>query len=195
MSSLKTIDKKIAKRRQVYKPVLESPFTNETHLWPRVEEQQFVMHLLENTLLTKCKLLKGTPRIEWPWDILTEFNDIVSYLSQKDGSKKEDVLLFVCNKDPGIASVLLQQLPLLSYMSIHEVTLVQLPKGSHSTIEDYLPLPDGMLLVRCNDRINDKFLKQIKTKVDELQFPWLHNVKYQTTDVKVLKTSMPIGKK
>lgn len=195
--SLKSLDKNIVKKRQVYKPILDNPFTNESHLWPHVEEQQFVWELLRTTVLCKVKNFADVPLDKWPWDILSSYNEIVTYL--EDSKSDEDVILYVCNKDPGVSSVLLQQIPLLCYMSNCNVTLVQLPKGSLPIIQQSLdssPLQclDGLLLLRCNGKINSQFVTQVTSKVASLQFPWLQNVKYQPTNVKLVKTTVPISK-
>lgn len=198
-NSLKALDKKISKRKQVYKPILDNPFTNESRLWPLVNDHQVVWQSLQTTIVSQFKNLEGTPLDAWPWDLLFTFNDIVKHLSDDNGtSPKDPVLLFVCNKDSGVPSVMLQQIPLLCFMSKVDVTLVQLPKNSYNVLADALPTEDvfdGLLLIRCNDKLNDKFVSQIKAKVEPLKFPWLNDVKYQKTNVKLVKTSMPITHK
>ncbi|EDO17964.1 hypothetical protein Kpol_1054p10 [Vanderwaltozyma polyspora DSM 70294] len=193
-NSLKALDKKIAKRRQVYRPILDNPYTNEGKLWPIVEDQHIVWELLQSTILSKCKNL--TIDDEWPWDISYSFNDIVSILSGTDESNSP-VLLFVCNKDAGVPSVLLQQVPLLCYTSKVKVTLVQLPRNSLQVILDSLPIDnfDGMLLLKCNSKINSNFTDLILSKVAPLNFPWLDNLKYEPSNIKYLNTSMPIVSK
>lgn len=190
--SLKEVDKKLVKRRQVYRPVLDNPFTNERALWPRVKDPQFVWELLNTTVLSKIKGLASVPLNEWPWDLITDYNEIVQLLE----TGEEDVVLYVCNRDSDVSSVLLQQIPLLCYMSECSVTLVQLPSGSLQAIQEAIassPLrcQDGLLLLRCNDKISDNFRDQIAHQVDSLQFPWLEGVKHLPATVRRLKTFQP----
>lgn len=56
MNSLQKEEKRVAKRRQVYKPILENPFTNEAKLWPHVTDQKLVLELLEEKVLKRWKL-------------------------------------------------------------------------------------------------------------------------------------------
>lgn len=188
--SLKEVDKKLAKKRQVYRPVLDNPFTNERALWPRVADQRFVWELLYTTVLSRIEGLADVPVSEWPWDLESEYNGIVEVLEK--GS--DEVVLYVCNRDPGVSSVLLQQVPLLCYMSECRVTLVQLPSGSLEAIRQALassPLrcEDGLLLLRCNDKISRSFCDQMAQQVEQLQFPWLEGVRHLPAPVRQLRTS------
>lgn len=189
--SLKSIDKKVAKKRQVYKPVLDNPYTNEAHLWPRVDEQQFVWELLQTSILVKTANYAELPVEQWPWDLAVAYNEIVEFLE----SQSQEVFLFVCNKDAMVSSVLLGQIPLLCQMSDCQVTLVQLPKGSLQVLQRYLPaLKEGLLLLQCNEKLGENFVAQIKSRVSELEFPWLDDVKYRATSVGLVKTTAPLGK-
>lgn len=197
--SLKAVDKKIAKRKQVYRPILDNPFTNEGCMWPHVREQQFVWELLQTTVLNKIQQWTDVPLEEWPWDIATDFNQIAQQLDGTSGNQ-EPVILYVCVKDSGISSVLLQQIPLLCYMYGGDVTLVQLGRGAFGAIQTAIaqsPLEcrDGLLMLRCNDKINDHFVQQVKSRVEPLRFPWLDSVKYLPADVKMANISMPITKR
>lgn len=188
--SLKSLEKKIAKRRQVYKPVLDNPFTNEAHLWPHVHDQPLIWQLVQSSILNKLAHMQS--KEEYPWELYTDFNDIVQYLSSDRGNS-DPVYLFVCNKDPGVPLALLQQIPLLCYMAPMPVKLVQLPRSAlpaFKTVSKY-----GLLLLRCDDRVDRKFVSQVDRNVDPLQFPWLSAVKYQPTAVKLLKTTVPIVSK
>lgn len=188
--SLKSLDRKIAKRRQVYKPVLDNPFTNEAHLWPHVHDQPLIWQLLRSSILNKLAHIQSGE--EYPWELYTEFNDIVQYLRSDQGNT-DSVCLFVCNRDPDVPLVLLQQIPLLCYMAPMTVKLVQLPKNAMATFKSVSKY--GMLLLRCDDRVDKKFVSQIEKNVDPLQFRWLNAVKYQPTSVKLLKTTVPIVSK
>ncbi|CCE66271.1 hypothetical protein TPHA_0P01130 [Tetrapisispora phaffii CBS 4417] len=193
-NSLKAINKKISKRKQVYKPLLDNPFTNESQVWPHVNDQQLVWELLQSDVLSVCKRLKDSDRSEWPLDVAFTFNEINEYLCNND--KDEEVLMFACNRDQGVPSVLLQQVPLIAYMSKTKVTLIQLPRNSAQVIVDSLPLGDdsfdGFLMVRCNEKINAHFMRTIKSKVSEQKIPWLTNLKYQKANIKLVKTTIPM---
>lgn len=187
--SLKEVDRKLAKRRQVYRPVLDNPFTNERAMWPRVRDPGFVWELLERTVLSRIKGLAGVPVREWPWDLVSDYNGIVEVLETGD----EEVVLYVCNRDAQVSSVLLQQVPLLCYMSECRVTLVQLPSGSLAAIREAtaaspLRFEDGLLLLRCNDKISASFREQIAQQVEPLQFPWLDGVKHLPASVRQLRS-------
>ncbi|CAD6641830.1 HN1_G0009840.mRNA.1.CDS.1 [Saccharomyces cerevisiae] len=188
--SLKSLDKKIAKRRQVYKPVLDNPFTNEAHMWPRVHDQPLIWQLLQSSIINKLVHIQS--KESYPWELYTDFNEIVQYLSGAHGNS-DPVCLFVCNKDPDVPLVLLQQIPLLCYMAPMTVKLVQLPKSAMDTFKSVSKY--GMLLLRCDDRVDKKFVSQIQKNVDLLQFPWLNAIKYRPTSVKLLKTTVPIVSK
>ncbi|SMN19528.1 similar to Saccharomyces cerevisiae YNL282W POP3 Subunit of both RNase MRP and nuclear RNase P [Maudiozyma saulgeensis] len=191
MSSLKAIDKRVAKRRQVYKAVLSNPFVNEEQLWPHVKDQQLVQELLQKHVLNKLQHLRemNIPKQEWPFDSITDFNEVYSYLSQKDSN--EEVLLFVCNKDPDVPSVMLQQIPLMSYISSIKVTLIQLPKGSLAMIQKFIDLPYGLLLLPTK-HLDPIFLQQIHEQVLKQDLPWLAPLKYKSTDIKLVKSSAPL---
>lgn len=188
-NSLREADKKVARRRQVYKPVLSNPFTNEEQLWPHVEDQQLVLQLLQNTVLNKLPHLSGTDRAQWPFDIVTDFNDIYNYLN--NGENELD-LLFVCNRDPDVPSVVLQQIPLLTFVSAHDTTLIQLPRGSLAMIQQYIDLPYGMLLIQDNGKIDQKFIDQMKEQVGTQSLPWLEQSKYVQAQVKLVKSTAPL---
>lgn len=186
----------------MYKPILESPFTNELNSWPHLKDQKFVVQLLKNTILNKCKHLNesSVPISQWPWDILINYNEIVSYLSKTEPSC--NVILFVCNKDQDIPSILLQQIPILSYISKTKVTLVQLPKGSLDLLRDAIrdkDIDNGLLLIQCNDKLDSTFLTQIESQMDTNEqaskFPWLDNLQYKPTNIKLLKSTIPLQSK
>lgn len=196
--SLKNLDKQHAQRRQTYRAVLDNPFTNEGSLWPHVRDQQQVWELIQTTLLARCKALSDAelPTSEWPLGITTSFNEIVSHL-QSDGndeSGRSPLLLLVCNKDPGVSSIVLQQIPLLAYMSSAKVTLVQLPRGSLATIQAQLKsdCTEGLLLA-WGDEIRS-LVEQVAAKMDTSQLPWLDRVRFEPTALKLLKTTAPLKK-
>ncbi|CCD22755.1 Pop3p NDAI_0A06000 [Naumovozyma dairenensis CBS 421] len=201
-NSLKALDKKIAKRRQVYKPLLDSPFIRESNYWPRIKDQKIVTHLLQNSILNKCKHFESSsiPRSEWPWDILFDFNEIISFLSSTDSHDKDDsAILFVCNKDQDIPAILLQQIPILCYLSQRKVSLIQLPRGSLQMFQEAITdraIDNGLLLLRGNSKLDSSFVRQIEYSIEEdtnpLTIPWLESLKYKPSDIKLVKSSMPL---
>ncbi|CAH01592.1 Pop3p [Kluyveromyces lactis] len=188
MNSLQKEEKRVAKRRQVYKPILENPFTNEAKLWPHVTDQKLVLELLEEKVLKRWKLLQDMGNNEE--SITVGFNEIVDLLSHG----KDEYMLFVCNKD--LPSVLISQLPILCETSDHTVTLVQLPRLSSAKFDDAFRdvVHDGMCLVRTHAHYQD-FAKMISTKVEPLSIPWLHSAQFKKAPVKLLATTAPIIKK
>ncbi|GAV52295.1 hypothetical protein ZYGR_0AG02860 [Zygosaccharomyces rouxii] len=198
--SLKNLDKQHAQRRQTYRTVLDNPFTNEGSLWPHVRDQQQVWELIQTVLLARCRALADAevPTSEWPIGITASFNEIVSLLQgEKDDnaqSNRGPFLLLVCNKDHGVSSVVLQQIPLLAYMSPHRVTLVQLPRGALPTIQTQLKsdCSEGLLLT-WGDELQS-LVNQIAAKMDLPQLPWLDHVRFEPTALKLLKTTAPLKK-
>ncbi|CAB4253580.1 similar to Saccharomyces cerevisiae YNL282W POP3 Subunit of both RNase MRP and nuclear RNase P [Maudiozyma barnettii] len=193
MSSLKAIDKRIAKRRQVYKAVLSNPFVNEEQIWPHVKNQQLVQELLQKHVLNKVQHLQQmkVAKEEWPFDLITDFNKIYAYLEQNEPEQAKEALLFVCNKDQDVPLVMLQQIPLMSYISSTQTTLVQLPKGSLGNIQKFIDLPYGILLLPA-EHLDPVFLQQIHEQVAKQIVPWLAPLKYKSTDVKLAKSSAPL---
>lgn len=57
MSSVRKDEKRVAKRKQVYRPLLENAFTAEGRSWPHVQDQAFVVELLETKVFNRWKLL------------------------------------------------------------------------------------------------------------------------------------------
>lgn len=197
MSSLKALDKKVAQRRQVYKPILSSPYVNELQNWPHVRDQPFVVELLKTTILNKTKHLAKVDIKEWPWTIECDYNKIVSLLSQDSPEKKEHLLLFVCNKDTNkhVPAILLQQIPTLCYLSKHSVTMVQLPTGSFEMLRDHnVPSVNGLLLIHCDEKLDSKFVSAIKERVDDSRsLPWLDDLlKFKSTNIDLIRTTQPL---
>ena len=147
-SSLKAVNQKIAKKKQVYKPILANPFTNESHLWSSYwpsDPDLLLHHILQQSILSKYKLLKSSnvPVEQWPFQLLTDYNEIIQFLSQDDkdtksNSKNDKAILFVCNRDTNdIPLVLLQPVPLLVCLTRRaDVTMVSLPTGAYSMIKE-----------------------------------------------------------
>lgn len=194
MSSLKATDKRIAKRRQVYKTILSNPFVNEEHIWPHVSNQQFVIELLQKYILNKLQHLidMNVDKSQWPFTIMTDFNKIYKCISGSDISTNYNkMILFVCNKDPDVPLVMLQQIPLLTSMSQKEIILIQLPKGTLTLLQKYIDLPYGMLLLPTN-QLDPIFVNQIQEQVSKQDLAWLKPLKYKHTDIKLVKSSAPL---
>ena len=194
MNSLKAADKRIAKRRQVYKTILSNPFVNEEQIWPRVLNQQHVIELLQKYVLNKLQHLieLKIDKTEWPFTIITNFNKIYKIFSDNNiKSYGNQMILFVCNKDSEVPLVMLQQLPLLTSMSQKDIILVQLPKGTLSILQKYIALPYGLLLLPTN-QLDPIFVNQIIEQVSKQNLKWLKPLKYKQTDIKLIKSSAPL---
>lgn len=195
MSSVRKEEKRVAKRRQVYKPILENPFTNEGKYWPHVNEQKLVLELLEEKVLKKWKLLhemKSEPE-EQLGSVILGFNDIVRKLSDRSENPQK-YMLFVCKKDN--PAVLSAQIPILCETSVHDVLLVQLPRLSLAKFDDACgdKVHDGICLVQTNPHFQD-LGKLVANNVEPLDIPWLHSAQCTKTPVKLLRTTAPVVKK
>ncbi|CDO95385.1 unnamed protein product [Kluyveromyces dobzhanskii CBS 2104] len=196
MSSVRKEEKRVAKRRQVYKPILDNPFTNEGKLWPHVTDQNLVFQLLEEKVLKRWKLLQEVGKDDAC--VTVGFNEIVGLLSPRDtetpSDARDEYLLFVCTKD--LPSVLISQIPILCEISRLTVKLVQLPRFSLARFEDAFKdvKHNGMCLVRADDHYKN-FARLIADKVESLSIPWLHSAEFQRAPVKLVATTAPILKK
>lgn len=195
--SLKNLDRQLAQRRQTYRAVLDNPFTNEGALWPHVNDQQHVWELIQTSILARSAVLGTLPVHEQPVHIITDFNEIVSHLQREqsgDEADKSQELLLACHRDPEVPTVILQQVPLLVYMSPRNVTLVPLPRGALSTAQRQLQqsLETGLILVTGKEI--DSLASQIAAKVDKPRLPWLDRLRFEPTALKLLKTSAPLKK-
>lgn len=183
-NNLRSLDKKVAKSKKIYKPILDNPYVNEINLFPHVENQQLVWQLLQDNVLNKCKMLKADVA-GWPFEIYTGFNNVVEQLSNNkndENPSNKKMYLFVCNRDSGVSSILLQQLPLLCYKA--NTRIIQLPKGAFPVISSSLatlsetakclaPYSDGILLLLDSPKLNKSFTGQLDANVAPLNFPWL----------------------
>lgn len=193
MLSLKKLDKQLAQKKQIYKPILSSPFVSQVDNWPHVKDQSLVLELLKSNILNKVKYLNSDDKANWPFDLINDFNEIVSYLAQ-DTDDPFECLLFVCNKDKIVSSLILQQLPNLVYTSKRKCTLIQLPKGSHDLIDQHnLFLADGLLLIICNEKLDTKFKDSILERVQDNMPLWYNQ--FHEADIKLIRTTIPLNKK
>lgn len=200
MNSIKAAEKRVAKRKQVFRPILDNPFTDEAHLWPAVSDHHDVLERFRLTVLQRLKQAnewsQGTS-LEAPVDVVLGFNNVVEYCEHDGAGSGSDTtvdgFLFVCNKD-GVPAVLLSQLPVLAYTSKRVVKVVQLPKNSLRLFDECLPQTkhDGLLLLLNNDKLDRSFATMLENKVGDLHPPWLQGIDYVSAPVKLLSTSVPL---
>ncbi|AMD22111.1 HGL229Cp [Eremothecium sinecaudum] len=198
MESLSKVQKRIAKKKQVYKPILENPYTNEGEMWPRVSDQALVVELLNNYVLRPLKHAAEMEGSQCPVEVVAGFNPVMECLvaDGPDGTDAaRDMLLFVCNKD-GTPSVLLSQIPIAAYMARGNVTVVQLPKGTLSKFDECLvgTVHDGLLLVPVIKALDPSFVSNVKKCVQDRKLQWLDPLKYRPASTKLLATTRPLSK-
>ncbi|AET39064.1 Pop3p Ecym_3599 [Eremothecium cymbalariae DBVPG len=196
MESIKKAERRIAKKKQVYKAILDNAYANDGQLWPLVDEQGLVVELLDKTILRPLKHSSHLGASEKPVQVVTGYNEVMEFLTGAcaDEGLKE-VFLFVCNKD--LAGVLVEQIPIAAYMSRYDVCLVQLPKGSLARFTECLEgiAHDGLLLVPVvKDGLDKTFTSKIRDCVPAQEIPWLQSARYKRAPVKMLRTVIPIGK-
>ncbi|CEP61256.1 Pop3p LALA0_S02e10308g [Lachancea lanzarotensis] len=195
MSSLKQLQRKSAIKKQVYKPILDNPYTDEAHNWPYVQEQSLIAELVRSHVTT---VLQQAPD---SLDVRFGFNDVVKFLQgspSKDdlvASPPSRVFLFVCNRD-SIPSVLLAQIPILARVSRYEVVLVPLPRGFISHLDECCPANqyhDGMLLVVENSNFDIQFASQVVKRVGHVTpQPWL---KFNESRIAVIASEVSLNSK
>ncbi|ODQ78458.1 hypothetical protein BABINDRAFT_18548, partial [Babjeviella inositovora NRRL Y-12698] len=210
--SLKDIENK---RRQVFKPVLDNPYTQAP--WPRVDPQQG--HDIRDILCTLLEPigrhnahLKTHPELK-PSAPLTfqhatiGFNSTVKALELQApvGKGRSKVVypalsvVFVCK--PEISpSLITQHFPVLSYVASspeRKVKLIQLPRGSMEKLSEATGQPHtGIVGITKEMPGASTLLAIINENVEDVEVPWLENVDFFSKPVlKVLKTTAPIIKK
>ncbi|SCU94116.1 LAME_0F06172g1_1 [Lachancea meyersii CBS 8951] len=175
MSSLKQLQQKSARKKQVYKPILDNPYTDEAHNWPYVEDQPLVAELVRSHV---TEVLRHAPE---SLDARFGFNAVVKYLEQPSfetvaADEPSRVFLFVCNRD-SVPSVLLAQIPVLARVSRRDVVLIPLPRGFVSHFDKCCPAGqyhDGLLLVVQNTDFDLQFASQLTRRVGHVTpKPWL----------------------
>ncbi|SCU91439.1 LAFA_0F03752g1_1 [Lachancea sp. 'fantastica'] len=197
MSSLKQLQQSAVKK-QVYKPILDNPYTDEAHNWPYVEEQPLVAELVRSHVTS---VLQQAPD---SLEALFGFNNVVTFLQ---GPVKTDavtsnthtelprVFLFVCNRD-SVPSVLLAQIPILARVSRYEVVLVPLPRGFISHLDECCPkdqFHDGMLLLIENSNFDLQFASQLVKRVGHVTpQPWL---KFSESRIGVIASEVSLNTK
>ena len=223
-SSLKAVNQKIAKKKQVYKPILANPFTNESQLWSscRPSDPDLLLHhILQRSILSKYKLLKSSevPVEQWPFRLLTDYNEIIRFLSENGNTSSNNddkAVLFVCNRDTNdVPLVLLQPVPLLASLTTRvQVITVSLPVGAYSMINESLggsstsSQSSSLLLLlppttNDNDSGNSNWQRLVKQITDLLPrdspspslFPWIEKLKFQRAKLKLISMEKKKKKK
>ncbi|CCH42731.1 Ribonucleases P/MRP protein subunit [Wickerhamomyces ciferrii] len=208
MNSIKAVEKK---KKQVFKPLLDNPFTQAQ--FPRIEPSiqsqilDFLIHILED--IGKYESLKSTSSksnnkftLEKP-EILDHitlgFNSTVQKLeSQAQGKPQKQIISYVlvCKADIQ-PSLITSQFPVLSYTASSEhnkVKLVQLPKGSIEKIEKVLGKKNGIIGLSKTEFLPNAFIKLLDD-VPNVEVPWLENIRFVKPNIKLLETTATIAPK
>lgn len=166
MNSVKEAEKK---RKQVFKPLLDNPFTQAQFpiINQNIQDQilDFLLHILEDIGKYET-LLKSKPEVspEEPESLkhmTLGFNSTVQLLEDQARGfhTKELSYVLVCKADIQ-PSLLTSQFPILSYTASSEsnkVKLVQLPRGSMDKIEKVLGKKTGIIGLQNNKCFPDAF--------------------------------------
>lgn len=202
MNSLKEVEKK---RKQVFKPLLENPFTQAQfpRIEPIIQEQllEFLLHILldvkkYNTLVDSKPSFK-VDKPEILSNVTLGFNSTVQALENQAQDKKQSPKLsfiVVCKADIQ-PQLLISQLPVLCYTASkhdHKIKLIQLPKGSIGRIEEVLGKKTGIIGLQKFENLPDGFIKLIEEEVKNIEVPWLENINFVSPKIKMLKTTAPI---
>lgn len=204
MNSIKEVEKK---RKQVFKPLLDNPFTQAQFpiIKPSIQDQilDFLLHILEDIGKHET-LLKSKPDFtpeepESLKNMTLGFNSTVQWLEEqaRGTQTKQLSYVIVCKADIQPA-LLTSQFPVLSYTASTEnnkVKLVQLPRGSMDKIEKALGKKAGIIGLQKDECFPDAFLKLIDANVNDVEVPWLKNSKFVNPNIKILKTTAPIAQK
>ncbi|KAH3674276.1 hypothetical protein WICPIJ_009619 [Wickerhamomyces pijperi] len=216
MNSLKSLEK--PKSKNVIKPILENPFVQQN--FPEIPEstsksiRDFLLHNLQQiSHYSKAKNTKGFKGGSIPvppfYERLTlGFNPTVSQLEAQVKAFKENKELstettkdfikyvLIC-KDDTKPQILLQHFPALTYLSSpdhYKVKLITLPKGTINQIESIIGKKITIIGMKENEMISKDF-RDLMDTVSNVDVPWLRDFKFQKTRVKMLQTTMPLGKK
>lgn len=215
MNSLKSLEK--PKSKNVIKPILENPFVQQK--FPEISDSisqsisDFLLHNLQQvSQYSKAKNTKGFKPESYPvppfYELLTlGFNPTVSQLEGQVKNFKENKeesldtkdyikYVFVCKSDVK-PQIILQHFPSLVYLSSpdsYKVKLIALPKGTIDKLEAILGNKTTIIGMKANDLISADF-KEMLDNVEDVDVPWLRDFKFQKARVKMLKTTMPLGKR
>ncbi|KAH3673553.1 hypothetical protein WICMUC_003660 [Wickerhamomyces mucosus] len=208
MNTLKGIEK--PKSKKVIKPILDSPYLKQEI--PEISNEaslsilQFLLHYLKDTssyLKSSKKSIQNEPEV---LKYLTlGFNSTVQKLEnqvklqiqgQQEHTTEFTKYLFICQKDIK-PQLILSQFPTLVYMSSSEsfkVKLISLPKGSLDQIEQLIGSKTSIIGMSSNEIISKDF-KELLENVPDVDIPWLKNVEFKNTRVKLLETTQPLVKR
>lgn len=201
--------KDIAKRKQVFKPVLDNAYT-QSHHWPVIppnQGQEFVALLrvllspvghynrLAKEGQNKLKVTENGPKILQ--QLTLGFNSTVKALERQVGKQLRIVCVFVCTADilPAILTNFFPTLACTLSFGGLPVKLIQLPKGSMGKLSEYLGIPHTGIIGMEGDIQQAGAIYQQANLVQPVKLPWLDNDKilsYLKPNIKVLLTLMPI---
>lgn len=204
--SLKDIE---TKRRQVFKPVLDNPYTQAAWPWveaPQGEVYRDILCTLLEPLKHHKELLKTKPEVlpEPPLALAHAtlgFNSTVKALERcapvGRGAKGAALpvlgVVFVC-KSEITPAVVTQHFPVLCYVA-GRVKLVQLPRGSMDKLSEAVGRPHTGIVGITRDMPGaGTLVALVEGGVGDVEVPWLEGVDFQKPVLKVLKTSAPMGK-
>ncbi|KAK6461348.1 RNase P and RNase MRP subunit [Scheffersomyces coipomensis] len=199
-NSLKELEKK---RRQVFKPILDNPFTQSSQ-WPFVSPDiasQIIDHLSfllssvgkHNELKKQQKSLAGDgPQISK--QIVVGFNAVVSALESQaqvhksisnispDSNQDSQYIKYIfVTKNDISPPIIISSFPVLAYTSSRSesdrVKLIQLPKGTMEKLSSILSIPNTGILGMAK-KIPEAFnlFKLIDEHISDVDIPWLHGL-------------------
>lgn len=218
-NSLKEKDKR---RRQVFKPVLDNPFTQVN--WPFIQpnlSQDIIQHLTlilkpvgeYNEALAKNKTDNSfkVPDIPLAYEnTVTGFNNTTQALeaqakikssSLSSSSKNPVSYVFICKHDIS-PSILTAHFPTLVYTASQgcgqPIKLIQLPKGSMADLSQALSVEKTSILgLRRNIPEASALFQLLDANVTDISIPYLNayyedQKKYHSPRITFLETSAPI---
>ncbi|KAI5957383.1 POP3 [Candida jiufengensis] len=182
-----SIKAKNNKKKQVFKALLENPFTSNN--WPFIQPKDSEDILTIFKVLIKPYFEKessDTKEIKSPNNgIYFGFNSIVEALERQAanfrGKHKDSIepikYVLVCKND--LPSVMIELLPTLCFTASKNkddrVKLVQLPKGSMKVLS-YSVNKSKCGIVALNKRKEFESLTSLIDKIDDIDIPWLNEL-------------------
>lgn len=213
MGAANSLKEREKRRRQVFKPVLDNPYTQVN--WPFIEPQrgEDIRELLIDTIkpigvynevLKRIEADKSIPPPQRP-EILDQvkigFNDTTSTLESLAKRHQHPLPLgyvFVCKYDIS-PRILVQHFPVLTYTASKgansHIKLIQLPKGSAQRLSEALNISDTTILgVSINSPLSKT---DIFNDIQDVSVPYLEHMKdlYNKPVINFLSTTAPIGGK
>lgn len=188
--------KKIEKTKQVFKPLLDSPYPKSEFPDIEIDIQDQILGFLLLLLNDLGNYNKHKDKINKP-EILKSttlgFNSTVKQLEIQSKTKIENPIryVFVCKSDIS-PQLLIQQFPNLCYLA--HAKLIQLPKGSFDKLKEITHQSINIIGLKDSTLISKSFLEILNTLPD-LNIEWLKEVNYYKTRINFVKTSAPLTKK